>query len=296
MKGWRFLIIAPVLIGLVISIVLNAGFIQNPTIFFRADLGTWVLLIGISASVIVFSVFLIQERYNSVREATRLGYTEEKRRFLQRLDHELKNPITAIRVGLANLGDPNSPNHDETITSINSQAIRLSRLIKDLRKLSDLEASQLELRRVDMNGLLTEVYNTTLESALAQDRFLTMNTPRVPWPLPTMDGDHDLLALAIHNLLDNALKFTNPGDSIEVRAFENSNWINIEVADTGPGIPDEELPHVWEELYRGKSARSIPGSGLGLALVRAVVDLHNGRCTIRSREGQGTIVEIGIPT
>ena len=83
-----------------------------------------------------------------------------------------------------------------------------------------------------------------------------MYTPRVPWPLPALDGDHTLLALAIHNLLDNGLKFTNPGNTIEVRAYENSNWINIEVADTGPGIPDDELPHVWEELLRGKSARS----------------------------------------
>jgi signal transduction histidine kinase len=122
-----------------------------------------------------------------------------------------------------------------------------------------------------------------------------MNTPRAPWPLPTLDGDHDLLALAIHNLLYNALKFTNPGNTIEVRAYENSNWINIEVADTGPGIPDDELPHIWEELYRGKIARSIPGSGLGLALVRAVAELHNGHCNIRSREGQGTVVEMGIP-
>ncbi|MCK4726644.1 MAG: sensor histidine kinase, partial [Anaerolineales bacterium] len=67
-----------------------------------------------------------------------------------------------------------------------------------------------------------------------------------------------MLALAIHNLLDNAQKSTDPGNTIEVRAYENSNWINIEVADTGPGIPDDELPHVWEELYPGKSARSVP--------------------------------------
>ena len=122
-----------------------------------------------------------------------------------------------------------------------------------------------------------------------------MNTSRAPWPLPTLDGDHNLLALAIHNLLDNAQKSTDPGNTIEVRAYENSNWINIEVADTGPGIPDDELPHVWEELYPGKSARSVPGSGLGLALVRAVAELHNGRCTIRRREGQGTVVEMIIP-
>ena len=76
--------------------------------------------------------------------------------------------------------------------------------------------------------------------------------------------------------MDNTLKFTNPGNPIKVRAYENSNWINIEVADTGPGIPDDELPHVWGELYRGISARSVPSSGLGLALIRAVAELQDG--------------------
>jgi two-component system OmpR family sensor kinase len=71
--------------------------------------------------------------------------------------------------------------------------------------------------------------------------------------------------------------------------------VAIEVADTGPGIPQEELPRAWEELYRGQGAQGVPGSGLGLALVRAIVERHGGQVTLRSRAGQGTVVTMRLP-
>jgi two-component system OmpR family sensor kinase len=82
---------------------------------------------------------------------------------------------------------------------------------------------------------------------------------------------------------------------VEIRAFEDGNTLVIEVADTGPGIPDDELPYVWEELYRGQSARGVPGSGLGLALVRAVIERHSGRVNLRSRIGQGSVFTLRLP-
>jgi two-component system OmpR family sensor kinase len=113
--------------------------------------------------------------------------------------------------------------------------------------------------------------------------------------LPAVLGDRDLLFLSIVNLLDNALKFTRPGDTIEVRAFEDRRSVVIEVADTGPGIPDDELPRVGEELYRGRAAHGVQGSGLGLALARAIVQRHGGAVIIRSRAGQGTVVTVRLP-
>jgi two-component system OmpR family sensor kinase len=109
-------------------------------------------------------------------------------------------------------------------------------------------------------------------------------------------GDWDLLFLAIYNLLDNACKFTQAGDTLEVRAFEDGATIVIEVADTGPGITEKDIPHVWKELYRGRDARSIPGSGLGLALVRAIIERHGGQTAVRSRAGQGTVFTLRLPT
>jgi signal transduction histidine kinase len=95
--------------------------------------------------------------------------------------------------------------------------------------------------------------------------------------------------------MNNAVKFTQPGDTIEIRAFEDGNQVVIEVADTGPGIPEEEISHVWEELYRGTGARGIQGSGLGLALVRAIVSRHEGDITLRSRPGEGTVFTVRLP-
>jgi two-component system OmpR family sensor kinase len=110
-----------------------------------------------------------------------------------------------------------------------------------------------------------------------------------------VQGDVDLLFLAVHNLISNALKFSRAGDTVEVRAFEDGQTVAIEVADTGPGIAEADVPHVWEELYRGQGARGIPGSGLGLSLVQAIVLRHEGTVRLRSREGQGTVVSLRLP-
>jgi two-component system OmpR family sensor kinase len=221
---------------------------------------------------------------------------EDRRQFLRRLDHELKNPLTAIQAGLANVASAPLPDAQQAaLESVRSQVLRLSRLSADLRKLAELETRPLERTQVDMTELLNEVVEITRERPEASERELTLTVPQAPWPLPTIDGDPDLLFLAVHNLLTNAVKFTRPGNRIEVRAFEDAAGIVVEVADTGPGIPEAEIPHVWEELYRGQGARGIPGSGLGLALVRAIADRHGGQVGLRSREGQGTVFTFRLP-
>ena len=176
-----------------------------------------------------------------------------------------------------------------------AQVQRLRRLVTELRKLSDLETRPLDREAVDMTMLLQEVYALAESQPEAAGRQLNLAIPRAPWPLPAVNGDRDLLFLAIYNPLDNALKFTKAGDTIELRATDNDRWVAIEIADTGPGIPENEIGQVWEELYRGEGARGVPGSGLGLALVRAIVHRHNGRATIRSRPGQGTLVTLQLP-
>jgi two-component system, OmpR family, sensor kinase len=82
---------------------------------------------------------------------------------------------------------------------------------------------------------------------------------------------------------------------VEVRASEDGDWLLLEVADTGSGIPDDEISQVWDELARGRAARALPGTGIGLALVRVVVTRHGGQVAIRSRDGQGTVVSIRLP-
>jgi two-component system, OmpR family, sensor kinase len=292
--------LAPALAGLGIDLWMVQRSVQLPIVYVRSDIGSLFLLTGILLSglfLISFSLYQrVSLRQQELLSESQLQSADERRRFLRRLDHELKNPLTAIRAGLANLAEaPSNEARQEAFHSVEAQALRLSRLAADLRKLAELETRTVERSQVDMGHLLQEVFDIATEHPSAEQRRLTLSIPQAPWPLPTISADPDLLFLAIHNLLDNALKFTRPGDTVEVRAFEDGSTLAVEIADTGPGISEEDLPHVWEELYRGMGARGIPGSGLGLALVRAVAERHNGQVNLRSRAGQGTVFTLKLP-
>lgn len=298
MKWWRWsLFFVPGVLGLIVGIWLNQTNLANPVIFLRAQLSAIIFIFGMILLVMGAVALIIWYRWQIARLDIVLESADDRRRFLRRLDHELKNPLTAILAGLANLSanaNVTKPKN-EALESVQTQVRRLSRLVADLRKLSELETRQLEMGRVDMNVLLEEVFLLSQEHAGSAERKLNLSIPRAPWPLPTIAGDRDLLFLAVHNLLDNALKFTRMGDTVEMRAFEDGANIVVEVADTGPGIPEVEIPHVWEELYRGEGARGVVGSGLGLALVRAIVIRHGGQVTLRSRADQGTVFTLRLP-
>ena len=299
---WRWgLVFVPLAIGVAVALVLSrVEGVSNPILYARADLGTLALLLGGFLSVVA-AVGLAVLNCATLRQEQQLAglraeTAEERRRFLQRLDHELKNPLTAIRAGLANVIDQQATASQlEALASVEAQVLRLSRLTSDLRKLAELETRPLDFAPVDITKLLREAVSLAQERPDAEGRRLTLTLQQAPWPVPAVMGDWDLLFLAIYNLLDNSLKFTRAKDTVEVRAFESSSYVAIEVADTGPGIPQEELPRVWDELYRGRGARGIPGSGLGLALVRAIVERHSGWVAIRSRHGQGTVVTVRLP-
>jgi two-component system, OmpR family, sensor kinase len=295
MKSRWLLPLIPGIFGAGFSIYLSMIAARNPVIYLRADSATLILLAGWLLTGAAYSLLFIVEGYERQRKTLAAQSADDRIRFLRRLDHELKNPLTAIRAGLANVVEaPDEAARLDATNSVEAQALRLSRLSADLRKLAELETREIERTRVNVTALLEEAFSIAQDQASAERR-LTLSIPQAPWPLPEISGDQDLLFLAIHNLLDNAIKFTRSGDRVEVRAFEDGQNIVIEVADTGPGIPEDELPYVWEELYRGKGARGIPGSGLGLALVRAIAERHRGQVTLRSRKGQGTVVILRLP-
>ncbi len=290
-------ILAPAGLSLAISAWILFGGAPNPVVYMRAELSAIVVLMGIGLTVLAGTGLLIFDYAERIRLDSALEAAADRRRFLGRLDHELKNPLTAILAGLTNLSGARSESDREaSLGSVEVQVERLRKLVADLRKLSDLETVPLERSAVDIGDLLEGSFRTIQDLPRAKDLDLSLSIPRAPWPLPAVSGDYDLISLAVYNLLDNALKFTPPGGRIEVRAFEESSFVSIEVADTGPGIPDEEAPYIWEELYRGVGARGIPGSGLGLALSRAIVERHNGEVSMRSRSGQGTVFTVRLPT
>jgi two-component system OmpR family sensor kinase len=220
----------------------------------------------------------------------------DRQRFLLRLDHELKNPLTAIRAGLANVQSAEAATGTAyALASVSAQTDRITRLAGDLRKLAELETRPIETAPVDLPGLLHEVAEAANEIPAARQRSIRVAVPRAPWPLPLLDGDRDLLFIALQNLVANAVKFSGPGDAVEVRASEDGDALLVEVADTGAGIPPDEIGQVWEELARGRAARALPGTGIGLALVRVIITRHGGQAAIRSRDGQGTVVSLRLP-
>ena len=171
------------------------------------------------------------------------------------------------------------------------------RLLSDLRKLSDLGERPLERLPVDVPELLREMVDAANSLPAYQVREVNLLISKVPSPFPPVTGDRDLLALAVYNLVENALKFTSGEEAVEVRALEDGRAIVIEVADSGPGIPPDELTKIFEELYRGANARGIEGSGLGLALAQRIVELHGGQVQVRSSQTdpRGTVFTLRLP-
>jgi two-component system OmpR family sensor kinase len=179
---------------------------------------------------------------------------------------------------------------------VEEQVLRMSQLVANLRKLAELEERPVERDPVAVAELLAEVETDLRDAPAGHGRQLVVTVSRAPWPLPPVRGDRDLLYLALHNLASNALKFSDPADTVEIRAFENRDHVVIEVADTGRGIPAAEQGDVWEELARADNARGVEGSGLGLSLVRSIVAVHGGHASLTSREGAGTLVRLELPS
>ena len=226
---------------------------------------------------------------------SRLG--AERGRLLGRIDHELKNPVMATNLALDALraAPPGSPQAGDAVEVLATQSARLGALLTSLRKIADVEHRDLDIEPVDLGELLTAVRDACSTTPSGRQRQWSLNLPQAPWPLPAIAGDPDLLYLALYNLADNAVKYSRPGDRIEIRADESEGGIGVVVADTGAGIPAEEVPGVFDELSRASTARGIPGQGLGLALVRSVVGRHGGRVHLDSRIGVGTSVSLWLP-
>lgn len=215
-------------------------------------------------------------------------HPEELQRFLQRLDHELKNPVTAIHFALANLSATvQDTSQDAAIETIRTQTLRINRLITDLRKLAEFDRIAIEHIPVVVGTLIQEAI--TQANDPSRDFVISIDTDK------SVMGDKYLLMLAIYNLIDNALKFTDPATPITINVTDDGDNVHVTITDTGVGIPAQDLQHIWDELYRGQTTRHIPGSGLGLAMVKAIVERHGGEVSLHSRAGHGTTVTLTIP-
>ena len=315
---WRTLLLLslPFVMGTLLGILAQVVLKPEWPILMQTDFGIAAFVFGgvirswgifaflVGFAITSFLLFLYYWDLRSVRQANAMimesiRETEQARRsFLRRLDHEIKNPLTGLRAALVNLQESGDTTERQRASEHASRAVeRLTRLLTDLRKLSDLEERSIERRPVDVPDVLEDVVDAARSLPAYQGRNINLFISKVPSPLPTVTGDRDLLVLAVYNLVENALKFTSAADSLEVRALEDGKAIVIEVADSGTGISSEDQSKIFEELYRGSNARSTEGSGLGLALVNRIIALHGGAVAVRSNQSEprGTVFTVRLP-
>ena len=295
------LVFIPLIIGVLASFVAQSIWNPVPILLFKIDVGMVAFITGTFVTL-----FLLAFRWGAAGNEKRAKQIEEslreseqgRQRFLRRLDHEIKNPLTGLRAALVNLQESGDSMERHRASEHASRAVeRLTRLLADLRKLSDLDERPIERLPVDVPDLLEDVVEASRALPVYSGRNINLFISKVPSPFPSVTGDRDLLVLAVYNLVENALKFTSATDSLEVRALEDGKAIVIEVADSGTGISSEDQSKIFEELYRGSNARSTEGSGLGLALVNRIIALHGGAVNVRSNQSEprGTVFTVRLP-
>ncbi|MBN2501525.1 MAG: HAMP domain-containing protein [Anaerolineales bacterium] len=221
-----------------------------------------------------------------------------QRRFLTDVGHELRTPLTVIK-GNVDLMRRMGEHDEESLASIEGEVDRLARLVEDLLLLAQAESGKLPLdfRRVELDTLLLEVFQ--------QARVLAGDCQEVQigdFDQVAIKGDRDRIKQVMLNLVGNAIRYTPDEGKIVLSLGKKGNWAQFIVRDNGPGIPEEDLPHVFERFYRAEKSRSRlrakrngKGFGLGLSIAYWIVRNHGGRIEVDSQVGQGTTFCVWLP-
>jgi two-component system, OmpR family, sensor histidine kinase MprB len=222
---------------------------------------------------------------------------EQQRRLVADAGHELRTPLTSMRTNLELLaatsrpGAPELPDGDraELLDDVQAQVAELSTLVGDLVELAREDTPQVVHEPVE----LVDVVLRSLERARRRAGDIEFDVTVLPW---TLLGDSTALERAVLNLLDNAAKWSPPDGHVRVQMRQLDDWwVVLEVADTGPGIPEADLERVFDRFYRADASRTMPGSGLGLAIVRQVAVRHGGAVWAgRAPEG-GALLALRLP-
>ncbi|OAI39283.1 hypothetical protein AYO38_07955 [bacterium SCGC AG-212-C10] len=207
---------------------------------------------------------------------------EFKSVLLSSVSHDLRSPLTAIKAAVGSLRSDEVPWSDadrgQFLETIESQTDRLTGTVTHLLEMSRLEGGAVRptLESIEVQPLLEEVRHATV--ATTAGRTLRVDATRGSW----VRADYGLLLQALTSLVENAAKYSVPGGAIRLRDGSIGGRVIIEVADEGPGIAADDLPHIFDKFYRGKTAKAVTGTGLGLAIVRAMVELCGGRVSVES--------------
>jgi signal transduction histidine kinase len=247
--------------------------------------------LGVLALLAAGFVFVIGSALRQKRLA------RQQMEFVAAVSHELRTPLAVIRSAAENLADGVVGDGSQVRrygSLIRSEGIRLSEMVERVMEYAGIDAGAVRLRsEVDMARLIEEA--VAAASADARDRGIRIDT-FVETDLPLVLGDVDALRSAVQNVVGNAIKYSRSGSTVGVRAESGADGIRVVVTDHGLGIAGDDLPHLFKPFYRGRHARDaqIRGTGVGLSVVRHVVDAHQGDVQVSSRVGEGTTVTLTL--
>ncbi len=268
--------------------------------------GALLLLLGLGASHVVAGRFSApveklavdseEDRAQRLRAEAALQMTsaelQRAARFSADASHQLKTPVTVLRVGLEELltRENLTPAECDQVSQLIHQTYRLSSVIEDLLLLSRMDAGQLRLQLAPLD--LTALIEASLDdlSALPHDSELNLETDFPPGL--TIRGEKRYTAMILQNLLENARKYNRPGGTVRIGARAIGDAVCLTIANTGPGIPAEARAHVFQRFHRGGMGENVPGYGLGLNLARELVRLHQGDLRLVRSDEQWTEFEL----
>jgi signal transduction histidine kinase len=216
------------------------------------------------------------------------------KQFVADAAHEINTPITALRTNLELAAENATPEiFRADVVRAQVELERLETLTQGLLTLSRLEAhsTQSVCEPVDVAALVRQMHECCASRAEQAGITLTVDAP--PGPL-MICADERQIRRVLDNLLDNALKFTPADGTVTLKLAETPGGVDLSVADTGIGIPDEDLPKLFSRFHRGRNAAAYPGNGLGLVITKAIVEDHGGRITVESN-GEGTRFIVRLP-
>jgi signal transduction histidine kinase len=242
----------------------------------------------------------VAHAFNQMAEQVQ-AMIEEQRAFASNASHELRTPLTTMRLRTEALRHDRSldaPTRQQYIIELDEELTRLSGLVSDLVLLSRLDAGRAEMGQEQIDPVRFAYSLQQMMSGQARDRNITLSVEAAVDRPVTVKGSLNHLTVLFRNVLENAIKYTPPGGQITWRIFVEGENVMFTIQDTGQGIAPEHLPHVFERFYRADKSHSrfIPGTGLGLALAKSIVETYGGRIEITSPGvGLGTTIVIGWP-